>query len=165
MIPTATCQPPLANRTSPTATCQIPAPPGAVCAEQLYPYLQDARAARLTIRQLEEASGGVPAIDETSALPVEASMMPVIARFDGVPTPSSSGDVVYRFPELLRTSTFDSRYGLFPVHAPIVRGVGGLLRSLQGPTATDYLQETVVLLRKPTTCRNHSALVTAQHSG
>lgn len=55
------------------------------------------------------------------------------------------GVLVYVFPELVRTTSRDAAWGLYPTHAPIVRGVGSVLRTLSGPSADDdYLEEPVL---------------------
>ncbi len=53
--------------------------------------------------------------------------------------------VVYLFPELLPSAATPANYGLYPTHAPLVRGATALAKSLAGPDdATDYLSEPII---------------------
>lgn len=109
---------------------------GAVCADQLAPYL-------LTPPPLASAAARGDAQADPWLRPVDDWIMPVLARFDGRPTiADDAGELTYVFPELLPTAKRDARYGLYPTHAPLVQGAGTLLRRLSGPKEeSDYLHE------------------------
>ena len=118
----------------------IRASKGAVCAEQVRPHLLELPQASA------DDEGGTGATSGTIAWlqPVDEFMVPVISRFDGRPTVSDDGDVVYVFPDLLPTATRDASYGLYPKHAAVVQGAGSVLKSLTGPKArSDFLEEPI----------------------
>lgn len=105
-------------------------------ASQLLPFVYDAP-------HRADASG-----DEAtdSAQPTVEPWMPsILAHFDGCPSVTDEGDIVYVFPELLPTTTRDTAYGLYPRTAPVVVGANRMLKSLSGPTAQDdYLAEPLL---------------------
>ena len=122
---------------------------GAIVAEQVLPFLLDVRArgavaALKAARQPRpgRASAEVEAGAAAELLPLPPFMLPVLARFGGVPQVASSGEVVYLFPELLPSAAAPAGWGHFPSHAPLVRGATAIARSFAGPdAATDYLLE------------------------
>lgn len=109
---------------------------GAVCAEQLRPFLLDLPRGR-------EPGGVVGDASASWLTPVEPWLLPVLHRFDGRPVATDDGELVFTFPELLPTTSRDRRYGLYPTSAPLVRGARSVLRRLSGPSAArfDYLEE------------------------
>ena len=125
---------------------------GAVVAEQLLPFLLDVRArgAAAALKAARQprpgrASAEAEAGAAAELLPLPPFMLPVLARFGGVPQVSSSGEVVYLFPELLPSAAAPASWGHFPTHAPLVRGATAIARSFAGPdAATDYLLEPTV---------------------
>ena len=115
----------------------IRASKGAVCAEQVRPHL-------LELPQASADDEGETPGTLAWLQPVDECMVPVISRFDGRPTVSDDGDVVYVFPDLLPTATRDASYGLYPKHAGIVQGAGSVFKSLTGPKArSDFLEEPI----------------------
>ena len=104
---------------------------GAVCADQVRPFLVD-RPPAMTPSEAEEGS---------YLRPVDDWILPILARFDGSPTVSDDGEIVYVFPELLPTTTRDAAYGYYPTNAPLVRGAKGVLKSLTGPQRSDFFEE------------------------
>ena len=120
----------------------------------MLPFLVDTRArgtaaALKAARQPRPGRASAEAEAEASAaaelLPLEPFMLPVLARFGGLPQVSSSGEIVYLFPELLPSAAAPASWGQYPTHAPLVRGATALARSLAGPdAATDYLLEPAV---------------------
>lgn len=169
---------------------------GAVCAEQLYPHLLDARPAKEALALLLPASfelgeekwggrggakqglrGGARTEDRAEAgqgrrqerriwggwkvrgrgedaglsegmqgiapLLVDEALLPALAHLDGTPEPTEGGDVIYRFPDLLPTSTIDRSYGRYP--RPLVRGAGNVVRAISGPQpGVDFLEEPLL---------------------
>lgn len=119
---------------------------GAVCAEQLRPFLLDLPT---SLARQADAAADVEAdadADGTGALwlsAVEPWLLPILSRFDGRPVATDDGEIIYTFPELLPTTTRNRQYGLYPTSAPLVRGAGSVLRRLSGPSAErfDYLEE------------------------
>ena len=103
---------------------------GAVCADQLRPFLYD-------LPPPPTASG----LEAAWLQPVEEWIMPTLARFDGSPAVTDAGDIVYVFPELLPTTARDIGFGHYPTHAPLVRGASNIVRSVRGPQGCDYLEE------------------------
>ena len=111
----------------------IRASKGAVCADQLRPFLFD-RPPKLALGTADDASSCLRTIDDW--------VVPILARFDGQPSVSDDGEIVFIFPELLPTTTFDKNYGLYPTSAPLVKGATRMVKSLAGPRrGEDYLEE------------------------
>jgi hypothetical protein len=111
---------------------------GAVCADQLRPFLLE-RPSTLASRDTEEAAAA--SSSSASLRPVEEWVLPILARFDGQPSVTDDGEIVFLFPELLPTTERDAGYGLYPTSAPLIRGAVSALRSLTGPQRGDYLEE------------------------
>jgi hypothetical protein len=104
---------------------------GAVCADQLRPFLLECPRSSTS-----DATENV-----LSLRPVDDFMVPIIARFDGQPSVTQDGEIIYTFPELLPTAGLDVGFGHYPTSAPLVRGAKSVFKSLTGPQPGDYLEE------------------------
>jgi len=102
---------------------------GAVAVEQLAPFFADP-----TATQGRDIAG--------DALTVEDCMIPLLARFEGLPRVIEDGQLIYQFPDLLPTTT---RTALQP--PALIQGLGQLWKKVMGPDAKDYLQEQVEVLK------------------
>ena len=115
---------------------------GAVCADQLRPFLVEPRPSRRDDGAPSTTTEAAAGASFSGLTPVEEWVLPVLARFDGQPSVSDDGEIVYLFPELLPTAERDATYGLYPTSAPLIRGATSVLKSLTGPRAGgDYLEE------------------------
>jgi hypothetical protein len=81
---------------------------GAVTAEQLAPFCNDAPMPLLSTALVANNGGGSSKLGEERAYVDESFVLPIVTQLDGEPRVTDEGDIVYVFPELMTSASSSS---------------------------------------------------------
>jgi hypothetical protein len=81
---------------------------GAVTAEQLAPFCNDAPMPLLSTALVANNGGGSSKLGEERAYVDESFVLPIVTQLDGEPRVTDEGDIVYIFPELMTSASSSS---------------------------------------------------------